>query len=237
MCGRISLRQNTVDLPQLRSLQLEFCYNVPPTTMVPILRVRHDEREYAVAKWGLIPFWAKDHKIGSRTINARAETVIAKPAFKEAFKRRRCFLVADGYYEWKREGKAKQPFHIRRADDRPFFFFGLWENWRGPQAEWLEEPLHTCTIITTAANELTAPIHDRMPVVCNMGAECIEPWLDPEFEDVNYLESLLGPYEGDDLVTIPVSSFVNNVANDGPECVEAASREGSSSSGEQLPLQ
>ena len=223
MCGRISLRQNTVDLPQLRSLQLELCYNVPPTAMVPILRVRHEEKEYAAAKWGLIPFWAKDHKIGYKTINARAETVSEKPAFKEAFRRRRCFLVADGYYEWKREGKAKQPFHIRRADDQPFYFLGLWESWRGPKEARFEESLHTCTIITTSANQLTAPIHDRMPVVCDMDADLVEPWLDPEFEDFKYLESLLGPYEGDDLVTVPVSSFVNNAANDGPECVEEVS--------------
>jgi putative SOS response-associated peptidase YedK len=235
MCGRISLRQNTVDLPQLRSLQLELCYNVPPTTMVPILRVRHHEKEYAAAKWGLIPFWAKDQKIGYKTINARAETVGEKPAFKEGFKRRRCFLVADGYYEWKREGKAKQPFHIRRADDQPFYFFGLWESWRGPREERLEESLHTCTIITTAANELTSPIHDRMPVLCDMEATCIEPWLDPEFEDFSYLESLLGPYDGNDLVTVPVNAYVNNVANDGPECIEAVSGDGSSA--EQLTLQ
>ncbi len=221
MCGRFTVRPATYEqIPSLSALGLLPNFNVAPTDTVPVLRMEGGERRFAGARWGLIPYWAKDHKIGSKMINARSETVREKPSFREAFRRRRCFIVADGYYEWQKRGKEKQAFHIRRDDDQPFLFFGLWETWRGPKDEPLDEPMQTCTIITTEANELTAPVHDRMPAMCELDAECADAWLNPEFQDYDFLQGLLAPC-ADKLVTMPVSSYVNKVANNGPECLQA----------------
>ena len=185
-------------------------YNVAPTHDVPIVRADDDgERTLALVRWGLVPHWAKDVSIGQRMINARSETVAEKPSFRDAFARRRCLVVADGFFEWKRVGTAKQPHFIRADADGPMAFAGLWSRWtRG------EQPLETCTIITTSANEAMAPIHDRMPVI--LEADARAKWLSPDgYRD----PSLLVPYRGD-MVAFPVAKRVGNPRNNSPDLIE-----------------
>ncbi len=221
MCGRFTLKtpQNVLLQQFLLDAVPDWSprYNIAPTQ--PLLCVRHapssDEREAVKLHWGLVPSWADDPKIGNRMINARADGVAEKPSFRAAFKRRRCLVLADGYYEWKREGKAKQPYYFRRRDERPFAFAGLWEVWSkgaGP-------PLESVTIITTDANELTTPIHDRMPVI--LDAADYDTWLDVEHSDKDQLQALLAPHDSPEMTVDPVSTHVNNVRNDDPKCVEA----------------
>ncbi|HEV2890695.1 MAG TPA: SOS response-associated peptidase [Frankiaceae bacterium] len=180
-------------------------WNVAPTDPVSIV-VRRDQREVRTVRWGLIPSWAKDRKIASRLINARAETVAEKPAFRAALARRRCLVPADGWYEW----RQKQPFYITRRGGEPVAFAGLYEVWRDPATE---ELVRTCTIVTTSACADLKELHTRMPVV--LGAEAWDEWLDPEQEDVS---ALLVPCDGFD--AYPVSPAVNNVRNDGPSLIE-----------------
>ncbi|MCA9267495.1 MAG: SOS response-associated peptidase [Planctomycetales bacterium] len=234
MCGRFTLRTPTNLLVQQFLLDiapdLPPRYNIAPTQNVAVVRpaAAEGKRELTLLRWGLVPSWAKDASIGARMINARAETVAEKPAFRAAFKRRRCLVPADGYYEWKAPptrgqgaGKAsgkKQPYLFHLADDRPFALAGLWERWDGPSGDGTAGPLETCTLITTSANAVASPIHDRMPVLI---AECdYEAWLDPQFQDKECLQAMLRPYAGDDLAADPVSTHVNSVRNDDPACVE-----------------
>lgn len=168
-----------------------------------------------LVQWGLVPSWAKDPKIGNRLINARAESVADKPAFRAAFRRRRCLVPADGYYEWQKRPGGKLPFLIHLPHDRPFAFAGLWEAWRPPGSD---ESLYTCTVITTDANERTRPIHDRMPVILN--PEHYNLWLDPKLQDASKLQPLLRPLESSELHADPVSTRVNSPRNDDPGCVE-----------------
>ena len=216
MCGRfllyspVDLLQRAFGFSELPNLQPR--YNVAPTQAVPIIRRKEGGgRELTMVRWGLVPFWAKDLKIGSQLINARAETVTSKPAFRAAFAKRRCLVPADGFYEWqKREGsKLKQPMLIRRRDGAPFAFAGLWESWRGPDGE-----VQTCTIVTTEANAVLSPIHNRMPVVLEPGA--YDRWLDPEQPSAE----LLLPCPDEWLEAFPVSTQVNNVRNDAAELIE-----------------
>ncbi|WP_425396843.1 SOS response-associated peptidase [Aeoliella sp.] len=222
MCGRYVLGPATdnywVDLRGFLDT-LGVRYNVAPTSTVGILRHGSDGREAAAVRWGLIPSWAKDTKIAYSTINARSESVAEKPAFRAAFKRRRCMVFADGYYEWTGPKGDKQPHYIQLAGGEPMLFFGLWESWKGPPGEPLDEPLETCTIITTSANEQLAEIHDRMPSIAACDAEEIDLWLDPEFEDAEHLKSLLGPSDLE-FTTTKVSRYVNKVGNEGAECLE-----------------
>jgi putative SOS response-associated peptidase YedK len=185
-------------------------YNVAPTHQVPVVRDYNGTREGVLMRWGLIPSWAKDKK--AMQINARGETVATKPMFRSAFKKRRCLIIADGYYEWKKEGKAKRPYLYRLKDDRPFAFAGMWEHW-----EHDGEAIDSCTIITTTANELARAVHDRMPVL--LGPEVWEPWLDHAVEAAA-LESLLVPFPADRMEAIAVSDAVNSVKNNRPICIE-----------------
>jgi putative SOS response-associated peptidase YedK len=195
-------------------------FNIAPTQSLAVVReaVKGDRR-FDWLRWGLIPSWAKDPAIGNRTINARAETVAEKPAFRSAFRRRRCLVLADGYYEWRKEGKTKQPFYIRMRDEGPFAFAGLWERWSPDGGE--ENLLETCTLITTDANELTRSIHDRMPVI--LSPDDYANWLDPQFDDREELLSLLCPYDSKVMQADPVSTHVNSPKHDDPECVRMAS--------------
>jgi putative SOS response-associated peptidase YedK len=167
MCGRFVLYSDQFSLAQRFEVEalpeLHPRYNVAPTQSIPIVREESGKRRFALARWGLIPHWAKDEKIGYHTINARAETVTSKPAFRNAFKYRRCLIPADGFYEWAvvPGSKTKQPWFIALRDREPMAFAGLWERWRSPEGEDLE----SCSIIVTDANDLMRPIHDRMPVV------------------------------------------------------------------------
>ena len=219
MCGRYSLTTPGDELAEIFGLperpQLEPRYNIAPTQAVPVVRMKTAgaSRELALVKWGLVPSWAKNPEAGARMINARAETVLDKPAFRAAFKVRRCLVLADGFYEWQRTPGKKQPFHIRRCDQKPFAFAGLWERWeRGA------EPLETCTIITTTPNALLAPIHDRMPVI--LEPEDLDSWLNPELTDVHRLASLLRPCAAEEMRAFRVSTRVNSPQNDGPACLE-----------------
>jgi len=179
------------------------------------------ERELRVVRWGLVPFWAKDVKIGSRMINARAETVAEKPAFRRAFAKRRCLLPADGYYEWQSiPGVAKQPMYISRADGRSLAFAGLYELWRDPAVDRNDEDawLWTATVITTSASDELGMIHDRMPMIIDPASW--SDWLDPANNDVADLVALLSPAAANGLATYPVSTAVNSVRNNGPQLIE-----------------
>lgn len=219
MCGRYvygpATRDYWVDLRQFLD-SLGDKYNVAPTNTVPILKAN---RQPAAVRWGLIPSWAKDEKIGFSCINARSETVADKPAFRAAFKRRRCLVLADGYYEWTGPKGDKTPHYLHLADGRPLVFYGLWESWPGPKGDPLQEPLETFTIITTDAAESVEHIHNRMPALTEVNSPKLDLWLDPEFEDHAHLQSLLEPYQGE-LAERTVSKYVNKVGNEGPECLE-----------------
>jgi len=166
-----------------------------------------------MVRWGLVPSWAKDEKMGARMINARGETVAEKPSFRAAVKTRRCLIPADGFYEWARKGERKQPHFIHFADGRTFAFAGLWERWHGGG----EPPLETCTIITTTPNELTATLHDRMPVI--LPPVRFDEWLTPEPLAGQRLEKLLAPHPAEGMEAYRVSTYVNSPRNDGPECI------------------
>lgn len=194
-------------------------YNFAPSRPVAVVRISpvDEVREIARLRWGLIPSWSKDPSIGSRLINARAETVSEKPAFRSAFRHRRCLVPADGFYEWRKLDRTKQPFYIRMRDGRPFAFCGLWERWETPGGEAVE----TCTILTTDANDVIKPLHDRMPVILPPGK--YDAWLDAGLRDPETLASLLRPFDPKAMDAYPVSTLVNNPGNDGPECIRPAS--------------
>ena len=180
-------------------------------------------RELRTFHWGLVPMWAKEQKIGNRMINARGETVESKNSFRAAFKRRRCIVPADGFYEWKVIGKddkgkpKKQPMYIHRPDGEPLAMAGLWERWRGPDKDW-DEALHSATVVTTKANAFMSDIHDRMPVF--LPPSVWDEWLDPENDDVEALKELLVPAGESLLVAHPVDPAVGNVRNKGAELIE-----------------
>lgn len=217
MCGRYTL---TVPIDQLAAefdldevrAELSPNFNVAPTQSVAAILAENGGRRLETLRWGLVPSWAKDPEIGARMINARSETAPEKPSFRSAFKRRRCLIPADGFYEWKREEGGKQPFYIHMKDGRPFAFAGLWEDWNDGE-------IRSCTILTTSANGLVGEVHERMPVI--LPAEDRDAWLDPEAE-TQELVSLLRPYPGDDLETFPVSRFVNSPRNNDERCIEPA---------------
>ncbi len=217
MCGRYTLRapMNVIAEQLLLDLQTDLPprYNIAPTQ--DVAAVWHPEQanspELVMLQWGLIPSWAKDPAIGSRMINARSETIAQKPSFRTAFVRRRCLVLADGYYEWKKEAGGKQPYLVHMHDDQPFGFAGLWEFWEGG-------PTYSCTVITAEANEATSNLHHRMPVI--LDPTNIPTWLDPSNEDKSALQELLKPYEGDNLVIDKVSKHVNNARHEDPQCVE-----------------
>jgi putative SOS response-associated peptidase YedK len=219
MCGRYTLKSNAhavaslCNLPNIPELKARF--NISPTQLVPVVRAGAAGREMAMLRWGLIPHWAKDPKIAFTLINARAETAAEKPAFRTAFKRRRCLLPSDGFYEWKKVGKQKMPVHIRRVDEAPFAFAGLWEFWQPADGE----PVSTCTILTTTANEVVAPYHERMPVI--LPPEHFDAWLKPGDADAAGLLPLLVPAPAADWVAAPANPIVNSPKYDGPDCLQA----------------
>jgi putative SOS response-associated peptidase YedK len=188
-------------------------YNVAPTQPVAAVRQDDGRRALVLLRWGLIPPWAKDQKIAYSCINARAETVAEKPAFRAAFKARRCLIPASGWYEWQATGgKHKQPFHFRRTDGKPFAFAGLWERWHGGDGE----PVETCAILTTTANEVARPVHERMPVILAPGD--FAAWLDPRTPAAQ-LHDLLRPYTAEEMAAAPVGSYASNPRNEGSQCL------------------
>ena len=198
---------------------LQPSFNVAPTDNVAVV-LNNGVKQLVAMRWGLVPFWATDPKIASKHINARAETLTVRPAFKDAFKRRRCLVVADGFFEWQKQGATKIPLFIHLEPERPFGFAGLYEIWTPP----LGEKLVTCTIITTEPNELVRPIHDRMPVILPKDAE--DFWLDSAVEDHTRLLDLLQPYQASDMSAFTVSKLVNSVKNNSPECIQPVSAMG-----------
>jgi putative SOS response-associated peptidase YedK len=186
-------------------------FNVAPTQNVAAIRVTDGQRMPLLLRWGLIPVWAKDKK--TSFVNARADTVFQKPAFRSAIKKRRCLVLADGYYEWKKVGKAKQPYYFHMRDGRPFAFAGIWECWKGE-----DEPLETCALLTTEPNELARTVHDRMPVILPIGS--CDAWLDSRNEDAAALQGLLGPYPAADMACHAVTPLMGNVRHNGPDCIE-----------------
>ncbi|MGH7409756.1 MAG: SOS response-associated peptidase [Candidatus Methylomirabilis sp.] len=187
-------------------------YNIAPTQAVIV--VGDDGQRFLIQmRWGLIPSWAKDPAIGNRMINARAETLAVKPAFRVALRKRRCLVVADGFYEWQQRGRGKQPVYIVLKTREPFSFAGLWETWTAPEGK----EIKSCTIITTEANELLKPIHDRMPVILTREAEAI--WLDPSIQEPVKALPLLKPYPSEEMEVYPVRRLVNSPNNDTPECI------------------
>ena len=202
---------------------LDPSYNVAPTNDVYAVTADGGIRKVEAFHWGLVPSWAKDAKISAKMINARAETVATKNAYRAAFKRRRCIIPADGFYEWQKlEGiKRKQPHFIHSASGEPLSFAGLWEVWKGPKdAPEPGPPLRSCTIITTDANATMEPLHDRMPVL--LPASAWAEWLDPTNDDVETLGKLLVPAPPQVITTHPVSTEVNAVRNKGPELITPA---------------
>ena len=222
MCGRFTYRFTWQQLHQLMNLvdwpgeELAARYNVAPTQVAPVVRARDDGgRAGAMLTWGLVPFWAKDISIGQKMINARADGVASKPAFRAAFAKRRCLVPISGFYEWQKlgDGKRKQPFIIERVDQQPFVLAGLWERWSKG-----DSPLETFAIITTEPNALLEPIHDRMPVILDAGD--FDRWLDPDGVEVEELQRLLRPADPVGFRTRPISTLVNSPKNDDASILE-----------------
>ena len=176
-------------------------------------------------RWGLIPAWARDPAMGMKLINARAETVAEKPSFQKPFRQRRCLVLADGYYEWKREGARKQPYFIRLKDERPFAFAGLWDRWNNGEGTTIE----SCAVLTTKSNERLASIHDRMPVI--LPPVAYEPWLDSGLQDATRLVAFLAPYSSDAMIADPVGTLVNDPRVDDARCIETMETPGHPSRG------
>jgi putative SOS response-associated peptidase YedK len=194
-------------------------YNVAPTQPIAtvVATPENPEPHFDFLQWGLVPSWAKDPAIGSRMINARAETVVEKPSFRAAFKRRRCLILADGFYEWQTQAnrKIKQPHYIFLKDHQPFAFAGLWEHWSDSASG---GELQTCTILTTTPNELMEPIHNRMPVI--LAPEDYAAWLDPDYYQPQALQEMLRPCDDGAMDRYLVSTVVNKPQNDSPDCIE-----------------
>jgi putative SOS response-associated peptidase YedK len=219
MCGRFTLRHPLDQILARFQIQSTFDesawranYNVAPSQLVPVVREREGGYELDTMKWGLVPSWADDPKIGYKMINAKAETIAEKPSFSRLIKQQRCGIPSDGFYEWQKAGKTKQAMYIRPADQDLFLFAGLWSRWRRDEAEIL-----SCTIITTAPNEDMAPIHDRMPAILKRDDEAV--WLDPAYDNADHLKGLLAPYPGR-MIAVAVSSRVNSPGYNAPDCVE-----------------
>ena len=242
MCGRFTFATAPTALVELLGLDepptLDPRYNIAPTQALLVVRAvlqgETRRRELRLLRWGLVPPWADDPSVGYRMINARSETAASKPAFRAAFRRRRCLVLADGFFEWKRVGRGpKQPHYLRLRDGRPFAFAGLWERWRGPGDP--PDELLSCTLLTCAPNELVATIHDRMPVILPPAA--YEPWLDPEQQDPAALQALLAPYPAEEMIAYPVGTGVNNPRFDDPSLIAPyAHVDGGGAPGEQTEL-
>lgn len=224
MCGRFTQTKPSEEISakfHLReSPRLLPRYNISPGQEIPCVRAvpngHIDERECVFMKWGLIPSWARSSFAGRPLINARAETVATKPAFRRSFRSRRCLVLADGFYEWKQEGRRKQPYYIRLRSHDLFAFAGLWD--RSQLSS--ETTVETCAILTTEANPVMAAIHHRMPVI--LEEHQYDQWLDFQTQEVQHLQALLRPSTRDDLIAVPVEAHVNNPRIDEPSCIQAA---------------
>ena len=223
MCGRFTLALSPEDIAALLRMNQELDdelglaprHNITPSQpiLAAVQQTEQDNPEPAFLQWGLVPSWANDPSIGNRMINARSETVSEKPAFRDAFRSRRCLIPADGFYEWQLRGKSKQPWMFRAKDAPGFCFAGLWGTWSPRNGG---QSLNTCTILTTQANELMAPVHHRMPVI--VPADQHDVWWKAEAGDP-LLQQLLSPFPAAEMSAHPVSTRINSPVNDGPECI------------------
>ncbi len=224
MCGRYTFTQmpkadQVVRLEEQSELSLQPRYNIAPAQAC-LVKPINDPQRYHFYRWGLIPAWAKDPKIGYKMINARSETVLEKPAFRQAVRQRRCLVPADGFYEWKKSESGKQPYRITLQKGQPFYFAGLSEHWRSSEGE----EIHSFTILTIEPNELMAELHNRMPVI--LRPDEASAWIDPQRE-AEALVHHLRPYEADQMRAYPVSQAVGNVRHDYPQLIEPQSEQGS----------
>jgi putative SOS response-associated peptidase YedK len=219
MCGRYRLTSKERYLAEHFDVsdEVEWSprYNIAPSDSVATIRQHATEpkRMFSKMRWGLVPSWAEDPSIGYKTINARSESVTEKPSYSDSFKKRRCLIPADGFYEWKKEGKEKQPFNFGMVDDSIFAFAGIWDSWRAPEGQVIE----TCSILTTTPNALVQAVHDRMPVI--LGRDVYDDWLDPALQDTTALAYLLKPFPAKEMRSYPVSQWVNSPKNDTPDCM------------------
>ncbi len=224
MCGRYALNMAPKSLAEMYEADWEDWkaapepsprFNIAPTQPVLIVRNTADaRRRLAMALWGLVPSWSKDPSMAARMINARAETAAEKPSFRAAMKYRRCLVPATHFYEWQKRGTAKHPWCIRLRDGSPMAFAGLWERWSSPDGSELE----SCAILTTSANALMAPLHERMPVI--LRHEDVDRWLDPALQKAGDVADLLAPFDANAMEAFEVSTYVNNARNEGERCVE-----------------
>lgn len=217
MCGRfvrfISLDQFIKHFGFKPLDELPERYNIAPSERVPAIRKAPDgSRQLSLLRWGLVPSWAKEFTGG--LINARGETINEKPSFRHAFRKQRCIIPASGFFEWRKIGSRKAPYFIHLANDDPMAFAGIWESWRSPEGTWIE----TCAIVTTEANALLATLHDRMPVI--LAKETFDTWLDLDEHEPEVLQRLLVPCPPETLTMHPISTMVNKVGNDTPECLK-----------------
>lgn len=221
MCGRYSLYADYrtlldrfgIEESSIEETDYTASYNIAPSQEVLAVVNDGTKNRLGYLKWGLIPPWAKDAKIGYKMINARAETAAEKPSFRHAFKKKRCIILADSFYEWQRTDEGKIPMLVKLKSGEPFAFAGLWESWKSPD----RKTVNTCTILTTGANELMGTIHDRMPVVLSKEGEKI--WLDPRIEDPEVLGKLLKPFDSNEMEAYEVSDAVNLPKHNGPELI------------------
>ena len=225
MCGRFTLKTDPETLTETfpsfttpAADEMAPRYNIAPSQPVAVVP-NNGENSVEFFQWGLIPSWAKDPKIGNRMINARSETLAEKPSFRTPYKRRRCLILSDGFYEWRSEpgSKSKTPIYIRLKSEKPFAFAGLWEAWY-PSTD--DDPLLSCTIITTSPNSLMETIHRRMPVI--LEPDAYDLWLDPSEQSPKQLDGLLKPYPAEEMMAYPVSRLVNRPSNDSPDCIAPA---------------
>lgn len=217
MCGRFT---TTIDLEEIRRYfkidavegEYQTLYNAAPTQNIPVILGKHP-RTLSFYRWGLVPSWAKDISIGNKLINARAETLTEKASFRHAFRNRRCLIPADGFYEWKKLGKHKEPYRIIKRDKTPFALAGLWDLWSS-----MDTALYSCTIITTTANDVVQNLHERMPVILDDEKD-IELWLNPDISDHDLLKNLLKPYPSENITYYQVSSQVNSPGINMPQLI------------------
>lgn len=220
MCGRYAQRTDAKKLAKEFKVaevpSVEPRYNIAPTQEVLAVSETGDGREMRFFKWGLVPSWAKDTSMGARLINARSETVAEKPSFRQAFKQRRCIIPADGFYEWQRSEGSKRPFFFRMRDERPFGFAGLWERWEGEDGR----VINSCAILTTEANEVLRPVHDRMPVILH--PDDYELWLDGDSRKLDLVKEMLRPYPAEEMTGYSVGVSVNSPRSQGARLIERA---------------
>jgi putative SOS response-associated peptidase YedK len=220
MCGRFTQERPASELAEIFGAEPLIDdagghFNVAPTDQALVVVQRDERRAVTAYRWGLIPHWATEARIGSRMFNARAETLTASPAFSRAFQRRRCLVPVDSFYEWKREGTIRQPYRVARSDGRPLVLAGLWAGWHDPETDAVRR---TFTIITSAPNQALSDLHDRMPVI--VPDDAWDRWLNPAVPDRGELLGILEPNEAVGLEVYPVRRLVNDVRNDGPELIE-----------------